>query len=187
MTNTTVLSEGTATIVADEPRHFNWGAVVAGAIAATAVTFFLVTLGSGIGLALVSHSPATSFLTLGAIYFLASQAFGFTVGGYLVGRLIGPEIETSKEEEFRAAAHGFVMWALVIVASLAVAGLAPGYSSLAMTQGLSDKAASTVTLWCAFALFFGAVVAVAAAISSRWMDDKISFSLAPRIRRRPPA
>ena len=42
------------------------------------------------------------------------------------------------------------------------------------------EAASIVSLWTAFALLFGAVVAVAAAISSRWMDDKISFSLAPR-------
>ena len=42
------------------------------------------------------------------------------------------------------------------------------------------KTASIVSLWTAFALLFGAVVAVAAAISSRWMDDKISFSMAPR-------
>jgi hypothetical protein len=35
-------------------------------------------------------------------------------------------------------------------------------------------------VWTAFALLFGAVVAVAAAISARWMDDRITFSLAPR-------
>jgi capsular polysaccharide biosynthesis protein len=42
------------------------------------------------------------------------------------------------------------------------------------------QAASIVSLWTAFALLFGAIVAVGAAISSRWMDDRISFSLAPR-------
>ncbi len=266
MNTTTVLSDDTAVVVAEE-RHFNWGAAVAGAVAATATGFFLLTLGSGVGLALASPQHSTAFLTLGAIYFFAAQAFGFTVGGYLVGRLIGPEVETAKEEEFRAAAHGFVMWALTIVASLLLVGLSsvvagstlyagsasraaatpagywedalfrPASNSpsvmadkaeagriLAMDSAAADgandadssaiarlvaadagmplsaamsrvtdvqirmrqeadaarKAASIVSLWTAFALLFGAIVAVAAAISSRWMDDKISFSLAPR-------
>jgi hypothetical protein len=42
------------------------------------------------------------------------------------------------------------------------------------------KAASILSLWTAFALLFGAVVSVASAISARWMDDRITFSLAPR-------
>jgi MFS family permease len=192
MTGVTTPFNDTAIVVADQPRHFNWGAVFAGAVGATAVTFLFITLGSGIGLALVSSSHAPSsdltFLNLGAIYFFASQAFGFTIGGYLVGRLIGPEIETSEEEEFRAAAHGFVMWGLVVVAGLVIASIVPGYSfSMADTarmHDISDKTASIITLWTAFALLFGAIVATAAAISSRWMDDKISFSMAPRIRRR---
>jgi hypothetical protein len=276
MINTAILVEEARTIVANDGRQFNWGAVVAGAIAAIAVTFFLITLGSGVGLALGPATPSSkgafAFLTLGAIYFLAAQAFGFTVGGYLVGRLIGPEIETSKEEEFRAAAHGMVMWAIVVVGSLLLLGLtstagtsaisspriaaqAPagvsGYwldvlfrpavngpqvaadkaeagrilamdmlkargsndsdstriarlvsqdTGLSMaaamtrtadvqarmaqdarsTAEVARKAAATIGLWTALALLFGAIVAVASAISARWMDDKISFSLAPR-------
>ena len=266
MNTTTVLSDDTAVLVTEE-RHFHWGAAIAGAVAATATGFFLLTLGSGVGLALASPQHSTAFLTLGAIYFFAAQAFGFTVGGYLVGRLIGPEVETAKEEEFRAAAHGFVMWAMTIVASLLLVGLSSvvagstlysgsaartaatpaGYwedslfrpatnsptvmadkaeagrvlaMDMAMAGGTNDadtnaiarlvaadtgvsmqaatnrvtdvegqmrqqadatrKAASIVSLWTAFALLFGAIVAVAAAISARWMDDKISFSLAPR-------
>jgi len=108
MNTTTVLNDDTAVLVTEE-RHFHWGAAIAGAVAATATSFFLITLGSGVGLALASPGHPGAFLTLGAIYFFAAQAFGFTVGGYLVGRLIGPEVETAKEEEFRAAAHGFVM------------------------------------------------------------------------------
>jgi len=42
------------------------------------------------------------------------------------------------------------------------------------------KAASKLSLWTAFALLFGGVVSVAAAISARWMDDRITFSMAPR-------
>ena len=235
---------------------------------------FLLTLGSGIGLALISplRNPtgsATDFLTLGAIYFVAAQAFGFAVGGYLVGRLIGPEVETTAEEEFRSAAHGFAMWALVIVASVLLVGIssvAAGSTIFAGTAGnrnsqtantsywtdmlfrpapntpavVADKAeagrildvqtaragvpgnddnarlaglvsqdagvsmpdatarvanvqsqirrdadaarrlASAFGLWTAFALLFSAIVAVAAAISARWLDDRVSFSFAPR-------
>ncbi len=72
-----MLNEDTATIVSDgdSPRRFNWSAAFAGAFVATAVTFFLLTLGSGVGLSLVSvrhatSGDATTFLTLGAIYFL---------------------------------------------------------------------------------------------------------------------
>ena len=267
MNTTTVLNEDTAVVVAVE-RHFNWGAAIAGAIAATATGFFLLTLGSGVGLAIATPGHGATFLTLGAIYFFAAQAFGFTVGGYLVGRLIGPEEEeSSKEEEFRAAAHGFVMWALAIVASLVLVGLSSvvtgatlyagaanhatstpaGYWEDALFRSASNsplvladkaeagrilamdipradgtndadttaiarlvaaddnismsaamakvtdielrmqqdadaarKAASIVALWTAFALLFGAIVSVAAAISARWMDDRITFSLAPR-------
>lgn len=251
------------------PGEFHWGAVIAGAISAAAVSFFLLTLGSGIGLALASPVDVggnTSFLTLGAIYFLASQAFGFAVGGYLVGRLIGPEIENTEEEEFRAAAHGFAMWSLGVTAGLllvwfsslvagsAIAGTATrpnasgyytdvmfrpapyspaiaadkaeangilvsnagraGHLSADDSSRLAEmvahdagmpvaaaqmrinqvvvqmrqdtdsarKAASAISLWTAFALLFGAMVAVAAAISSRWLDDRVTFSFAPRRR-----
>jgi hypothetical protein len=255
-----------------DARRFNWGAAIAGGIAATAVGFFLLTLGAGVGLSLVPHGTKSAgiFLTLGAIYFFAAQAFGFAVGGYLVGRLIGPEVENTREEEFRAAAHGFVMWAVTIVAGLVLVGLSSvvagstlyagvgtsrseavpsgywmdelfrsaindprvfadkaqagrilaadltradganaadsdavarmvsqdvGISMPAAMARVTDiqvqmrrdadavrKAASIASLWTGFALLFGAIVAVASAISARWMDDKITFSLAPRRR-----
>ncbi len=264
MTNTAVVTEDATTIVAESQSRFQWGVVVAGAIAATATAFFLGTLGAGVGLGFMTIPPTssqtTTFLTLGGIYFLAAQAFGFTVGGYLVGRLIGPEIENSKEEEFRAAAHGFAMWALSVVAGVVLvlavssfmgtasrdtnhessgywvdmlfrpaptsaqvtadkaeagriltmaamtnytqeddarlahmisqdAGLSPAASAdwvntvkSQQRQALNNarKASSIASLWAAFALLFGAAVSVAAAVSARWMDDRITFSLAPR-------
>ena len=269
MSNTAVVTDDSAVIVADEGSRFSWGITIAGAAAATATTFFLISLGSGIGLALAkvptTTGGAAAFLTLGAIYFFAAQAFGFAVGGYLVGRLIGPEIENDKEEEFRAASHGFVMWAISVVASLLLVAVSATFAGsaaaagaasrpetissqaywvddmfrparyspqlaadkaeagriLAMNAGMlspSDidriahlisqdagislqagenrvrntqadiraaadnarKAASIVSLWTAFALLFGGIVSVAAAVSARWMDDRITFSMAPR-------
>jgi len=152
MPMTTVVEDSGATIVseADEPRRFSWSAAFAGAFVAAGVTFLLITLGSGVGLSLVSVRHATqggtaTFLTLGAIYFLAAQAFGFAVGGHIVGRLIGPATETRREEEFRAGAHGLVSWAIAVVATAAVVALSVVVAgSEAGSSAVNGALASTV-------------------------------------------
>ena len=161
MATTVIGEDGMAIVAAGDAeagfRHrFSWSATFAGAVVGTAVIFFLLTLGAGVGLSLVPARGVThtSFLTLGAIYFLAAQAMGFAAGGHLVGRLIGPMAETDREEEFRAAAHGLTVWGLCVTAtailvllpswvaagSSAVAGgmaLMPGNSSAAPTSAIS--------------------------------------------------
>jgi hypothetical protein len=100
--------------------RFSWGLAIMGGVVATAVTFFLLTLGSGFGL-LLTHPNLHSvpvFLTGGAIYFMIAQAFGFAVGGHFTGRLIGPLPESKVQEEFRAEAHGLVAWAVSVLATL---------------------------------------------------------------------
>ena len=269
---TTVLAEDSATIVSDEnARRFNWSAVIGGAAVAVATGFFLIVLGAGFGLTLMPRQPGGGFFTLGAIYVLAAQAFGFVAGGHVTGRLIGPALESKREEEWRAGLHGLVMWAITIAAGLvllAVAGAAgasrlhgdgprsessiasywadvllqpmgphdtvrgeelaqdkqeaarmlvadlrPGnpvhsanredlvrltamdaggsYDATAQrvdfveTQMRAEldnarKAAGFAALWIAASLLFGAVLAVAAAISAGWEEDKLGFSLARR-------
>jgi hypothetical protein len=117
----------TDTVVIENERgsgyRFSWGLAFAGGVAATAVTFFLLTLGSGFGLLLVNpvtHSGPSvpAFLTGGAIYFIAAQTFGFAVGGHIAGRMLGPILESPVQEEFRAAAHGFIAWAVTVLATL---------------------------------------------------------------------
>lgn len=117
-------------VVADERAEssgyrFSWGLVIAGGVAAVAVTFFLLSLGSGFGLLLVnpqSHTASSlpTFLTGGAIYFMAAQAFGFAVGGHLAGRLLGSIAESRLQEEYRAEAHGLMAWAIAVLATLAM-------------------------------------------------------------------
>ncbi len=121
----------TVVVAADENTgfRFSWGLAFAGGVVATVVTFFLLVLGSGFGLMLINplrHAgPSVPvFLTGGAIYFVAAQAFGFAVGGHLAGRLLGPLGETRGQEEFRAAAHGLVAWAVTVLATLALIALA---------------------------------------------------------------
>jgi hypothetical protein len=154
---TTVLSEeGAATIIDasnDEggmfAHRFSWSAAFAGAFLATAVTFFLLALGAGFGLSLISvQTAAPTLLTGGAIYFLAAQAFGFAAGGHLAGRLIGPAPETAKEEEFRSAAHGLIVWALTVVATatlVAIGAMVAGNTALA-AGGNSQKVETAQTM-----------------------------------------
>jgi hypothetical protein len=148
MTTTTVLSDDTATIVRDEASRFSWGPVVAGAVIAAAVTFFLISAGSGLGLALTSARSATgtgpkTFLTLGAIYFVAAQAFGFAIGGHVVGRLMPPAATDSEEETFRADAHGLAVWALAVVFGLALLALT---AASTIAAGAS-RTATPVNYW----------------------------------------
>ncbi len=149
MPTTTVLNEDTATIVSDGDgtRRFNWSAAFAGAFVATAITLFLLTLGSGVGLSLTSaRHPTATFLTLGAIYFLAAQAFGFAAGGHIVGRLIGPAAETSREEDIRAGTHGLVAWALAVVATATLVALSVLVAGSAAANGaVTGALASTMT------------------------------------------
>ncbi len=152
MTDTVVIAEQGDE---DTGYRFSWGLAIAGGVAATAVTFFLLTLGAGFGLLLINpatHSgPSTPvFLTGGAIYFFAAQAFGFAVGGHLVGRLLGPIVESRIQEEFRAAAHGFVAWAVTILATLTVVALAgltaanTGAASAALYGSPNSKPVDTI-------------------------------------------
>jgi hypothetical protein len=131
MTTTAVLGEDTKTIIQDEASRFEWGAVLAGAIIGTALTFFLVSLGSGLGLSLVSvHGATTSgakgILTGGAIYFLAANAFGFAVAGHVVGRMMRGTFEGSEEEHFRTDTHALAAWGLGVMFGAAVLALTAG-------------------------------------------------------------
>lgn len=153
--------------VSEEPSgfRFSWGLAFAGGVVAVAVTLFLLLLGSGIGLLLVNpvkHTgpSAPAFLTGGAIYFFAAQAFGFAVGGHLAGRLLGPQIESRIQEEFRAAAHGLVAWAIAILGAATLvtlagaAALGGGMSAAPLYGANASGIASTSPAYVADRLFW---------------------------------
>ena len=119
----------------ESAARFSWSATIASAVIAVVVTLVLLLFGSGLGLALSPESeggPSARFITLGAVYFLAAQAFGMAVGGHAVGRMIGPQIETTNEENFRAAAHGLAVWAMTVLVTLVL---------LVASGSLADKSA----------------------------------------------
>ncbi len=113
----------------------SWGPILAGAFAAVGITLILVTLGSGVGLTMVSpwSGQSSSAATVGftaAIWFVVVQWLSSALGGYLTGRLRTKWAAVHTDEVFfRDTAHGVIMWA---VATLFVAGfLASSLSSLA--------------------------------------------------------
>ena len=143
MNEVVVRTDSAALVAATTSPEFSWRAVIAGAFVASAVIFFLLFLGTGVGLSLFTvpqadAATAKNGLTLGAIYFFAAQAFGLAVGGYMAGRLMGPVLESRDEEIFHASAHGLVAWALAVVMTatmVAVSGLAlagPGLNAAAI-------------------------------------------------------
>ncbi|MCW5681112.1 MAG: hypothetical protein KF794_10495 [Xanthobacteraceae bacterium] len=101
-------------------RYVEWGPIIAGAFAAAAISFLLLTFGSAIGLSLASPWPnsgasATTIGVVVAIWSVIVQVSGFAGGGYLAGRMRSRWVESPSEGDFRDGAHGFLVWAVGIV------------------------------------------------------------------------
>jgi hypothetical protein len=123
---------------------FSWGAAAGGAIAATAMSFILISLGSGIGLLAASpysSGPSLTTLTIaGAVWIVLSQTWGHAVGGYLAGRLrTFASADPPDEADFRDGAHGFVAWAMGVLLTLVMVATVGMFS-----VGLSGHVASTL-------------------------------------------
>jgi hypothetical protein len=100
----------------------SWGAIIAGAIGAAAVTFVLLAVGTAFGLSMISpwdtDQDGAAAVGIGAAVFLIVihvLASGF--GGYLAGRLREKLTNLRHDETyFRDTAHGVLVWALGAVA-----------------------------------------------------------------------
>jgi len=103
------------------PVYIAWGAVIAGAIAASALTFVLITFGAAIGLAIASPSAtwrdtSVALALLSGLWLLLTAVASFALGGYLAGRLRTTwDTATAEEVEFRDGIHGLVMWGLAVL------------------------------------------------------------------------
>ncbi|WP_245932544.1 hypothetical protein [Aquabacterium olei] len=123
----------------------SWGAALAGAVAATALSFILVVLGVGLGLSSVSpwsyRGAEASTLAASAILWVTlTQVLASGLGGYMAGRLRGRWTRLrSPEVFFRDTAHGLVAWS---VATLVMAGLMG--SALTGVLGQTARTASAV-------------------------------------------
>lgn len=130
----------------------SWGAIIAGAVTAAAISVILLLFGAGLGLSSVSpwpHSGAsvTTFTVLAAIWLIIVQWVSSAFGGYMAGRLRIRWVGVHADEVlFRDTAHGFLSWGLatlIIVLILASAsssavGAGANLAGATMNNGVSD-------------------------------------------------
>ena len=139
----------------------NWGPIIAGAFAASTLTFVLMLLGSGLGLTMVSPwsyegASVTTFAASTAIWLVIVQWLSSGLGGYLTGRLRTKWVGIHTDETFfRDTAHGFMAWALATLLVVFVLG-----SALASAIGTGVQAASTVASGAAMGASAGATANV---------------------------
>ncbi|MEO6688867.1 MAG: hypothetical protein ABIS07_12675 [Dokdonella sp.] len=139
----------------------SWGAVLAGAAGAAALSYALVILGFGLGLSSISPwayagASATTIGVATILWLSFTQIASSSLGGYLAGRLRVKWASVHTDEVyFRDTAHGFLSWAvasLVVAAFLAstLAGVLSGGATIAATAaggfGAGAGAAATATV-----------------------------------------
>ncbi|WP_428663176.1 hypothetical protein [Reyranella sp.] len=148
---TTVAAAPSAVIGAGGPvRSVQWGAVILGALGATAISMVLLTFGAGLGLSAASAQPyagasGKAIAVISALYLAITMVAAFGAGGYITGRMRLPATQELAEHEFRDGAHGFAVWALGIVIGgvVAISGVSGALkTAVQATAAVSGAAAA---------------------------------------------
>ena len=154
----------------------SWSAIIAGTVAAIALTLTLVTLGSAFGLASISAWPGVgakaSNFTIGAgLWLIVTQWLSSAFGGYLSGRMRTRWHGLHTDEVFfRDTAHGFMTWALstvivaiVTAAAVSISSLAAAHIDVPVTAEAAETARKSAA---AFATFTGLALVIGAFVGS---------------------
>lgn len=153
----TLSAVGSTVSTESSASAISWGPIIAGAFAASTLSFVLMLLGSGLGLRMISPwagsgASVTTFAISTAVWLVVVQWLSSGVGGYLAGRLRTKWVDVHTDEVFfRDTAHGFLAWAL---ATLLVVGLLG--SAVTSMLGSGVQAASTVVSGAAMGASAGA-------------------------------
>jgi len=133
---TTTVAPAAVVGAAGPVRSVQWGAVILGALGATAISMVLLTFGAGLGLSAASAQPyagasAKALAVISALYAAITMVAAFGAGGYVTGRMRLPATEELAEHEFRDGAHGFAVWALGIVIGgvIAISGVSGAFKT----------------------------------------------------------
>jgi hypothetical protein len=124
-------------------NYVEWPAILAGAVAASAISFVLFTAGAAIGLSLLSPYPSQSYgtwaATVSAFWAMFVPILSLLGGGYIAGRMRARWSGNPDEVEFRDGVHGLLVWATAVVIGALIAYLAAG--TAAQVGGEVGKAA----------------------------------------------
>jgi hypothetical protein len=131
-----------AAIVA--PTYLHWSPIFGGAIVAAAVSFVLISFGTGIGLAVASPSStwrdtSSVLALLAGLWLLLTSLGSFGLGGDLAGHLRESWSAAEPDAvEFRDGIHGLLAWGLAILM-----GAFLTLSASRMVAGRADLTAPT--------------------------------------------
>lgn len=127
--------------------HIDWGAVIAGAVMAAAISLALMTFGSAPGLSFVSpqegaEPPGIGFIILTALWTVIVTVASFSIGGYMAGRMRRRAFDSSPHEvTVRDATHGLTVWAVgVLIGGMLAASVAAGGRSTRPLDGRGEGA-----------------------------------------------
>ncbi len=131
-----------------------WSSVIAGAIAALALTLVLLWLGTGMGFTVVSPwgddagVSAKTFKYGTAVYLAVVTLISSAVGGYIAGRLRTRWTGVHSDEVyFRDTVNGFLSWAIAtIIGALLLSTVASsiiGSTASGLTQAAGTAAAQS--------------------------------------------
>jgi hypothetical protein len=115
-------------VAADDRSTIQWSSVIAGALAAGAMSFILVGFGVAVGLGVSSASPtwrdaSAALALLSGLYLIIQAIISFGFGGYVAGRTTrpAPAITTIEDDgERRDGLHGLMSWALAVLLGAAL-------------------------------------------------------------------
>ena len=135
----------------DAPIQIQWGPIVAGSIAATALALVLHAFAAAIGLSVSSTAPtwrdaSIALVLLSGLYLLLAAVVSYGFGGYLAGRMRSRVAISAVEEEieFRDGTHGLLVWALatLLTALIAFGAIQSVIRTAAPSSGMAGPAAS---------------------------------------------
>jgi hypothetical protein len=127
----------------------SWGAAIAGAFVASALSLILIALGAGLQLSAISpwSNVGAAASTVGAValvWLVVTQIISSAMGGYLAGRLRTRWQSIHNDEvHFRDTANGLVAWAVGVV--ITVAFLATAATSMTGGPVIAGEASKSVT------------------------------------------
>ena len=125
MTHVGPAPASSSTVSTPGPSFVEWGAVLAGAVLAAAISFVLLAFGAAIGLSATSPWPnsgvsAKVIASIAVFWAMAQQIGAFMAGGYVAGRMRSRWHETGHEADFRDGLHGGLVWAVGVVIGAAL-------------------------------------------------------------------
>jgi hypothetical protein len=114
--------------VLHQHQRVEWTPIIVGALAATALSFVLVTFAATIGLGVSSTAPtwrdaSTALWLLSGLYLILQALLSFAFGGYVAARVRSGGAWGKMDASDTDGFHGLAVWALAVVIGAVLAAI----------------------------------------------------------------